>query len=47
MALHENRGIDGTDEDVSCLIVTGIYLIGDANGNDRTFRKRDGIGGIR
>jgi len=47
MAVHENGGIDGSDEDVSRLIVTGIYFIGDANGNDRTFRKRDGIGCIR
>jgi len=46
-AVHENGGIDGTDEDVSCLIVTGIYLIGDANENDRAFRKCDGIRCIR
>ena len=47
MTVHENGGIDGTDEDGSCLIVTGTYLIGDANGNDGTFRKCDGIRGIR
>src|ERR1039458_992740 len=44
---YENRGIDGTDEDDSCLIVTGICPVCDAKGNDRTFPKSDGIGHIR
>ena len=46
-AVNQNGGINGTGEDVPCLIVIGIYLVRNANGNNCTFRKCDGFRHLR
>src|ERR1039458_992739 len=44
---HDQAGVIFIGTVDPSVLVTGIYLVCDANGNDRTFPKSDGIGHIR